>query len=168
MAIAPQTKPNGRERVTFSYKSEAGTRIALVLSYLMGKVDHAIASREGKQRAADAMLAFWLPYAMKGQNHGVSKWDELQQAAKRSVEALTRQVKNLCADFQVELPWDTKPMQPVHPEVLSWLQTLVDGTAAGKSNGVLPMPSECLTVQDQLPEEEAIFVDDDELLGDLV
>jgi hypothetical protein len=164
MTIAPQTKPNGRERVTFSYKTEAGTRVALVLSYLMGKVDQAITPREGKQRATDAMLAFWLPYATKGQS--LSKWDEMQQTARRSIESLTRQVKSLCADFQVESPWETKP---VHPEVLMWLQALIDGAESGVSSQqrAAVAPNDGLLIEDEFPEEEAIFVDDDELLGDL-
>jgi hypothetical protein len=167
MTIAPQTKSNGRERVTFSYKTKAGTRVALVLSYLMGKVDQALTLREGKQRATDAMLAFWLPYAMQGQQ--LSKWNEMQQAARRSIESLTRQVKSLCADFQVESPWETKP---VHPEVLMWLQALVDGA---ETNGISSQqraaktvaPDNGAMIEDELLEEEAIFVDDDELLGDL-
>jgi hypothetical protein len=162
MTMAPQTKTTGRERVTFSYKTEAGTRIALVLSYLMGKVDRSMTPREGKQRATDAMMAFWLPYAMQGQQ--VSKWQEMQQAARRSIESLSRQVKSLCADFQVESPWEAKP---VHPEVLLWLQALIDGAEA---NGV-PSQQRSIAPKDALMEErpeEAIFVDDDELLGDLV
>jgi hypothetical protein len=163
MTIAPQTKTTGRERVTFSYKTEAGTRVALVLSYLMGKVDQAISPREGKQRATDAMMAFWLPYAMQGQQ--VSKWQELQQAARRSIESLSRQVKSLCADFQVESPWETNP---VHPEVLMWLQTLIDGAEANSASNqqtAKATPNAGLPI-DERP-EEAIFVDDDELLGDL-
>jgi hypothetical protein len=162
MTIAPQTKTTGRERVTFSYKTEAGTRVALVLSYLMGKVDRSMTPREGKQRATDAMMAFWLPYAMQGQQ--VSKWQEMQQAARRSIESLSRQVKSLCADFQVESPWETKP---VHPEVLLWLQALIDGAEA---NGVSSQ-QRSIAPKDALIEErpeEPIFVDDDELLGDLV
>jgi hypothetical protein len=162
MTMAPQTKTTGRERVTFSYKTEAGTRIALVLSYLMGKVDRSMTPREGKQRATDAMMAFWLPYAMQGQQ--VSKWQEIQQAARRSIESLSRQVKSLCADFQVESPWETKP---VHPEVLLWLQALIDGAEA---NGVLSQQRSVVSKDALIEErpEEAIFVDDDELLGDLV
>jgi hypothetical protein len=162
MTIAPQTKATGRERVTFSYKTEAGTRVALVLSYLMGKVDRSMTPREGKQRATDAMMAFWLPYAMQGQQ--VSKWQEMQQAARRSIESLSRQVKSLCADFQVESPWETKP---VHPEVLLWLQALIDGAEA---NGVSSQQRSVVSKDALIEErpEEAIFVDDDELLGDLV
>jgi hypothetical protein len=162
MTMAPQTKTTGRERVTFSYKTEAGTRVALVLTYLMGKVDRSMTPREGKQRATDAMMAFWLPYAMQGQQ--MSKWQEMQQAARRSIESLSRQVKSLCADFQVESPWETKP---VHPEVLLWLQALIDGAEA---SGV-PSQQRSIAPKDALMEErpeEAIFVDDDELLGDLV
>jgi hypothetical protein len=162
MTIAPQTKTTGRERVTFSYKTEAGTRVALVLSYLMGKIDQSMTPREGKQRATDAMMAFWLPYAMQGQQ--VSKWQEMQQAARRSIESLSRQVKSLCADFQVESPWETKP---VHPEVLLWLQALIDGAEA---NGVSSQQRSVVSKDALIEErpEEAIFVDDDELLGDLV
>jgi hypothetical protein len=162
MTIAPQSKTTGRERVTFSYKTEAGTRVALVLSYLMGKVDRVITPREGKQRATDAMMAFWLPYAMQGQQ--VSKWQEMQQAARRSIESLSRQVKSLCADFQVESPWETKP---VHPEVLLWLQALIDGAEAnGVSNQQRSVVSKDVLIEER--PEEAIFVDDGELLGDLV
>jgi hypothetical protein len=162
MTVAPQSKTTGRERVTFSYKTEAGTRVALVLSYLMGKVDRAISPREGKQRATDAMMAFWLPYAMQGQQ--MSKWQELQQAARRSIESLSRQVKSLCADFQVESPWETKP---VHPEVLLWLQALIDGAEAnGLSNQQRSIAPKDALIEER--PEEAIFVDDDELLGDLV
>jgi hypothetical protein len=162
MTIAPQSKTNGRERVTFSYKTEAGTRVALVLSYLMGKVDRAMTPREGKQRATDAMMAFWLPYAMQGQQ--VSKWQELQQAARRSIESLSRQVKSLCADFQVESPWETKP---VHPEVLMWLQALVDGVESGAISQQRSIaPNDRALIEEERP-EEAIFVNDDELLGDL-
>jgi hypothetical protein len=162
MTIAPQSKTTGRERVTFSYKTEVGTRVALVLSYLMGKVDRAMTPREGKQRAADAMMAFWLPYAMQGQQ--VSKWQELQQAARRSIESLSRQVKSLCADFQVESPWETKP---VHPEVLLWLQALIDGVENGAVNQQRSIaPNDRALIEEERP-EEAIFVNDDELLGDL-
>jgi hypothetical protein len=162
MTIAPQSKTTGRERVTFSYKTEAGTQVALVLSYLMGKVDQAISSREGKQRATDAMMAFWLPYAMQGRQ--MSKWQELQQAARRSIESLSRQVKSLCADFQVESPWETKP---VHPEVLLWLQALIDGVenSAVSQQRSIALDDGAL-IEEERP-EEAIFVDDDELLGDL-
>jgi hypothetical protein len=162
MTIAPPSKTIGRERVTFSYKTEAGTRVALVLSYLMGKVDRAMTPREGKQRATDAMMAFWLPYAMQGQQ--VSKWQELQQAARRSIESLSRQVKSLCADFQVESPWETKP---VHPEVLLWLQALIDGVENSASSQQRSIAQNDRALIEEERPEEAIFVNDDELLGDL-
>jgi hypothetical protein len=162
MTIAPQSKTTGRERVTFSYKTEAGTRVALVLTYLMGKVDRSMTPREGKQRATDAMMAFWLPYAMQGQQ--MSKWQEMQQAARRSIESLSHQVKSLCADFQVESPWESKP---VHPEVLLWLQALIDGAeASGVPSQQRSVVSKGALIEER--PEEAIFVDDDELLGDLV
>ncbi len=155
---------SSRTRSRFSYLTDAGTMLAAVFSYLNGELNKALSQREGKQRAADALLAFWKPYALQAQKADA---DRVQKAAQSSVEALFRQMQAICDDFEVELPM---MRSTVDLEAFAIAVVRHIGKTAVPSQ--LPISSELpmahsSTEQQLLQESDAIFVDDEDLLGDL-
>jgi hypothetical protein len=165
MILPKRPEAKVRNRSEFSYKTDAQTPLAVVFAYLNGKLSKTFTQREGKQRATDALLAFWRPYALKANKSGS---DEVREAAIASVEALFRQLQRICADFDVDSPCSLN--EPVD---------FSDLLAALTARAEQTMPSLDLLSQAQArshpsqtsngaPPSEVIFVNDDELLGDLL
>jgi hypothetical protein len=154
-----------RNRSEFSYKTDAQTPLASVFAYLNGKLSRSFTPREGKQRAIDALLAFWKPYALKANG---AEPENVRDAAISSAEALHRQLQRICADFNVESPCsstESPDFSDLFAALTSRLQQVEPGSdqtfqaqaelQSPRNNHVEPLP-------------EMIFVNDEELLGDLI
>ena len=153
-----------RSRSRFSYFTDAGTMLATVFSYLNGELGKTLSQREGKQRAADALLAFWKPYALQAQQ---AEADRVHKAAQNSVEALLRQMQTICDDFEVELPMmrSTVDLEAFAIAVAKRIKKVTEPTHPPIST-VSPMAHP--STSQQLPhEDDAIFINDEDLLGDL-
>lgn len=157
---------SGRTRTKFIYQTEAGTILAIVFAYLNGELSKSFSLREGKQRAADAVLAFWKPYALRAKK---ADQKTVQAAAQNSVDALLRQVQSICDDFGVQAP-----VAPNTFDLEMVLAALVD--RLGTSNPmVAPHPTQSIATASPEPlkhslgdiEEDLIFANDEDLLGDL-
>jgi len=153
-----------RSRSRFSHLTDAGTTLATVFSYLNGELSKTLSQREGKQRATDALLAFWKPYALQAQQADANR---IQNAAQSSIEALFRQIQTICDDFGIELPMmrSTVDLEALVIAVAKHIRdtaeptqhtALIAGTTAHAA------PSERLSQKN-----DAIFADDGDLLGDL-
>jgi hypothetical protein len=158
----PGAKPTAkRQRSTFLYSTEAGTALALLFAYLNG-VSKTFTQREGKGRGIDAMSAFWMPYALRQK-----KVDslELKQSARNSVEVLSRQIRAICQDFEVESPFEGSYSGK---QLEGLVQALIDRGASLPPPAIVSnadRPSTFTPASDDL--REVIFVDDEDLLGDL-
>lgn len=148
-----------RERCKFTSWAYKDTPLALLFDYLNGKF--ALPQREGKQRAVDAMLAFWKPYALKARGDDTQS---IQDAAQKSVEVLSRQIQAICDEFgikahsrSVELDVLLAALAPCAGAVLS-AETLLSQTVSP----LISQPAH------QKPIHEEIFASDEDLLGDLV
>ncbi len=154
-----------RSRSEFSYKTDAQTPLAVVFAYLNGKLSRAFTQREGKQRAIDALLAFWKPYALRANKSGS---DEIREAAIASVEALYRQLQRMCADFDVDSP--CSPNEAIDFSDLLAVLACRTGPLQNSvsSESQVQVQSHPLPAHRGLSTTEAIFVNDEELLGDLL
>jgi hypothetical protein len=153
---------SSRSRSRFSYLTDAGTMLATVFSYLNGELNKALPQREGKQRAADALMAFWKPYALQAQQADAER---VQKAAQSSVEALFRQMQTICDDFEVELPMMQSDVEVFAIAVAKHMEQRIEPFQAPISIATLAAHSS--TNKQLLLENDAIFVDDEDLLGDL-
>jgi hypothetical protein len=167
-----------RKRSTFLYSTDAGTVLSMLFEYLNGTLCKTFTQREGKQRGIDAMSAFWMPYALRHQ-----KVDplELKQTARSSVEALSRQIRAICQDFGVESPFERVERSAELEMLLQALasrNTLPDpavvqsASMAATGNDDRTQQVEPSLIQPDstsVPDSvrELIFVDDEDLLGDL-
>lgn len=161
-----------RSRSRFSHLTDVGTTLATVFSYLNGELIKTLSQREGKQRAADALLAFWKPYALQAQKVDANR---VQNAAQSSIEALFRQMQTICDDFEVELPIMRTRTRVAE---LSTVDLEAFAIAVAKQIGktaepIPPVISIAASMdyppvnQQLLQENDAIFVNDEDLLGDL-
>lgn len=169
-----QKKTTGTPRKQFSYTTTEGTAIALVFDYLHARLGGGFSYREGKERAADALLAFWKPYA--AQASGQYSQAELQEMARRAVEVLVRQIGGICQDFEIENPlgqisqatdesgqeFQEALAQQLQDLVTSLQAQLQSGDGANEGTTADLARSGSSTVH----EEFGVHVDDDELLGD--
>jgi hypothetical protein len=159
------SKKTVRSRSEFSYKTDAQTPLATVFAYLNGKLSRSFIPREGKQRAIDALLAFWKPYALRASN---APPEDVRDAAIASVEALHRQLQRLCADFDIEPP-DSSTASPDFSDLLTALTSRLQ-QAEPAPNLRFQAPAGLKASHNNLvePQSEMIFVNDEELLGDLI
>lgn len=165
MVSPKKMEPKVRNRSEFSYKTDAQTPLATVFSYLNGKFSRTFTQREGKQRAIDALLAFWRPYALRANKSGS---DEIREAAIASAEALYRQLQRICADFDVDSPCSANEAIDFSDllAVLASRTEPLQNSVSSESQAQVPShpwPANC-----GLSTTEAIFVNDEELLGDLL
>ncbi len=165
MVSPKKIEPKVRNRSEFSYKTDAQTPLAIVFAYLNGKLSKTFTQREGKQRATDALLAFWRPYAMEANKSGSG---EIREAAIASVEALFRQLQRICADFGVDSP--CAPNEPVDfSDLLAALTIRTEQmTFPPEPGSQAQTPSHPSQTRNESPPSEVIFVNDEELLGDLL
>lgn len=165
-------KQTGRSRREFSYKAEDGTTVALLIDYFNGKLASLISIREGKRRALEAMTGFWLAYALKASGAEV---DQQKEAARYSISVLSQQIRAICEDFGVVSPFESLPTTNANSMVLDALmQFLQSGSSMTQHISSLESaPESTQNARSVLEADrvsmglEAIYVDDDELLGDL-
>ena len=159
------TSMTERDRCKLTFWAYKDTPLALLFDNLNGR--SALPQREGKQRATEAMLAFWKPYALEATELDP---ETVQAAAQNSVDALLRQVQSICDDFGLRSPLaeNALDVDTLATELVNRLQSANLVTVAGSA--------QCITTSaahasfDATPadsDQDFIFVDDDDLLGDL-
>lgn len=162
----PRSK--SRARSYFSYITEAGSHLAIVFAYLNGELSSAFSQREGKQRAADAMLAFWKPYALRAKD---VDGEAVQIAAQSSVGALLRQVQSICDDFGIRSPLaqNTLNVELLLTALASRIGSMDGGDMTNPAQSVaMPAPSSSPEPSSvAAANEDLIFASDEDLLGDL-
>ena len=160
-----RAEPKVRSRSEFCCKTDAQTPLAQVFAYLNGKLSSAFTLREGKQRAIDALLAFWKPYALKASQ---AQPEVVRDAAIVSVETLFRHLQRICVDFNVDSP--CAPIEPVDfSDLLAALKSRAEPTAlASDQQDSVVVRSPAAPISDRTATSEMIFVNDEELLGDLL
>lgn len=165
MILPKKAEPKVRNRSEFSYKTDAQTPLAIVFAYLNGKLSKTFTQREGKQRATDALLAFWRPYALKANKSGS---DEIREAAIASVEALYRQLQRICTDFDVDSPCSLNESLDFS-DLLAALTTRSEQMQSPSNSGShVQGQSHTSQATDESSASDVIFVNDEELLGDLL
>lgn len=165
-------KQTGRSRREFSYKAEDGTTVALLIDYFNGKLASLISIREGKRRALEAMLGFWQAYALRASG---AETDQQKEAARYSITVLSQQIRAICEDFGVVSPFtESLPTANANSTVLDALmQLLQSGSSTQYVSPLKAAPESTQNARSVLEADkvsvglEAIYVDDDELLGDL-
>ena len=153
------------------YKAEDGTTVALLIDYFNGKLASLISIREGKRRALEAMTGFWLAYALKASGVEI---DQQKEAARYSISVLSQQIRAICEDFGVVSPFESLPTTNANSTVLETLmQLLQSGLSTTQHLPLESAPESTQNAHSVLEADrvsmglEAIYVDDDELLGDL-
>jgi hypothetical protein len=165
MTLPKKIEAKVRNRSEFSYKTDAQTPLATVFAYLNGKFSKTFTQREGKQRAIDALLAFWRPYALRANK---SASEEVREAAIASVEALFRQLQRICADFAVDSPCSPNELVDFN-DLLTALTARVEQPIPSPDPLSQPQArSHPPPITNAATTSEVIFVDDEELLGDLL
>jgi hypothetical protein len=159
------TSTTERDRCKLTFWAYKDTPLAVLFDYLNGK--SALPQREGKQRATEAMLAFWKPYALRATE---SSQETLQAAVQNAVGHLLRQVQSICDDFSLRSPLTQKALdlETLATELVNRLQTANLVTVAGSAQCITasaPRSSSNSTSVDA--DQDFIFVDDEDLLGDL-
>ena len=165
-------KQTGRSRREFSYKAEDGTTVALLIDYFNGKLASLLSIREGKRRALEAMSGFWQAYALRASGAEI---DQQKEAARYSITVLSQQIRAICEDFGVVSPFtESLPIANANSTVLDALvQLLQSGSSTTQHLPLESAPESTQNAHSVLEADrvsmglEAIYVDDDELLGDL-
>lgn len=166
-------KQTSRTRREFSYKAEDGTTVALLIDYFNGKLASLISIREGKRRALEAMSGFWQAYALRASG---AETEQQKEAARYSITVLSQQIRAICEDFGVVSPFtELPPTANANSTVLDALmQLLQSGASTTQHLSSLKSAPESIQHSRSVLEAdkvsvglEAIYVDDDELLGDL-
>jgi len=160
--IMPATRKTGRLRSKFICQVEAGTMLAIVFAYLNGNLSKTFSQREGKQRATDALLAFWKPYALKAQKADAQI---VQEAAQTSVQALLWQMQMICDDFGIPSPVARSAIdvETLIAALAGRIQSSADLIPTAEvATPVVPLEAPSIEANN-----EVIFVDDDDLLDDL-
>lgn len=163
----PAPRKTGRLRSKFIYQVESGTMLATVFAYLNGNLAKTFSQREGKQRATDALLAFWKPYALRAQK---ADSQIVQESAQTSIGALERQIQMIRDDFGIPSPV-TRPMIDVETLMTVLLSRIQQFTGLGQTvRATAPAPTSSMSFE-SIPSvkasDEVIFADDEDLLGDL-
>ena len=160
---------DARQRTRFSLRVGNGSLTATLFDYFQGKFCNFVTQREGKERAIDAMTAFWQAYALQAK--GASS-EQQKEAAHQCLHVLMRQVEALCRDFGLASPL-VAPAAPARDSAM--IETLLQLLQASPALRQQPLPAAVAAplvqtspvVADQPFQEDMIFIDDD-LLGDLV
>jgi hypothetical protein len=141
--------------------------LATVFAYLNGNLAKTFSQREGKQRATDALLAFWKPYALRAQK---ADSQIVQEAAQTSIGALERQIQMIRDDFDIPSPV-TRPMIDVETLITVLLSRIQQFTGLGQMIGATASAPTSSMSFESIPSakasDEVIFADDEDLLGDL-
>lgn len=166
----PVTSKTGRLRSKFICQVESGTVLATVFAYLNGNLSKTFSQREGKQRATDALLAFWKPYALRAQK---AESQVVQEAAQTSIGVLERQIQMIRDDFGIQSPI-TQSAIDVEMLMTGFISRIQQFTGMGHAvEAIAPAPTSTFptsfeSVLSAEASDEMIFADDEDLLGDLV
>ena len=93
------------DRVKFVYNAQFPSSTAVVLDYLIN--NDVFTSRQGRQRAMDAISAFYRPLAEE--ERGEMSEEQVQAVASVCVEQLVKQIDNLCDRYQLPNPITSRP-----------------------------------------------------------
>ncbi|MEO0433943.1 MAG: hypothetical protein AAF151_19845 [Cyanobacteria bacterium J06656_5] len=93
------------DRVKFVYNAQFPSSTAVVLDYLIN--NDVFTSRQGRQRAIDAISAFYRPLAEE--ERGEMSEEQVQTVASVCVEQLVKQINNLCDRYQLANPITDRP-----------------------------------------------------------
>ncbi|MDJ0707455.1 MAG: hypothetical protein QNJ46_29625 [Leptolyngbyaceae cyanobacterium MO_188.B28] len=154
---------NDSQRIQFAFNAYLDSAIGVTINYLI-KNSH-FPSRTGKHKGLDAMMAFWKPFAY--QEQGDFSEEELRAIAIESVEILTRQVRAICAAFELEIPQATGSVtlkQEIRDTIRDSFQALLT-----KSEGLTPIREDSATAPNRdRAELEGMDFEDDSLFGNLL
>ena len=89
-----------RQRIQFAYNADCAKPIGEVFKYLL-KSD-TLPSRKGKHKGLDAMIAFWLPFALK-EKAGVSDEEKVAIACD-AIDSLNQHIDLIRETFGIEAP----------------------------------------------------------------
>lgn len=165
--LAAQKPANGRYYLSFQTRDE--TTKANLFDYFNGSLCRFATQREGKERAIDAMTAFWQVYALRAKGASI---EQQKESARHCLHALMRQVEAICHDFGLASPFAEPDTATAKDSAM--LESLLQLLQASPALKAQPLPAAVETpkaqaspvVADQTAQEEMIFIDDD-LLGDL-
>ena len=93
------------DRVKFVYNAQFPSSTAVVLDYLIN--NDVFTSRQGRQRAMDAISAFYRPLAEE--ERGEMSEEQVQAVASVCVEQLVKQIDTLCDRYQLPNPITGRP-----------------------------------------------------------
>jgi hypothetical protein len=126
VSTAATAEENRPDRVKLVYNAQMDSPAGVVLDYLLNNTH--FTSRQGRQKAIDAISAFYRPFAEEGKGNLVET--ELQEVARHCVEVLVKQIDLLCTHFQIEHPMPSQASS-VPSEALTRLEgVLADGLQA--------------------------------------
>ncbi|MFG6100929.1 hypothetical protein U2F10_01670 [Leptothoe sp. EHU-05/26/07-4] len=93
------------DRVKFVYNAQFPSSTAVVLDYLIN--NDVFTSRQGRQRAMDAISAFYRPLAEE--ERGEMSEEQVQAVTSVCVEQLVKQIDTLCDLYQLPNPITDRP-----------------------------------------------------------
>jgi hypothetical protein len=95
------TKPANKERVRFIFEPDRHSPNGITFTWLIHK------TYNGKEKAAIATRAFWLPFAYR--DHGNASETDLRELAQQFVWRLEEQIQYLRETFGLEVPRQVPP-----------------------------------------------------------
>ena len=149
------------DRVKFVYNAQFPSSTAVVLDYLIN--NDVFTSRQGRQRAMDAIAAFYRPLAEE--ERGEMSEEQVQAVAGVCVEQLVKQIDNLCDRYQLPNPITGRPGSAaisgdrLESILESGFQTIADAIRGSGLSVDSPLPSP--------PDLEQGVVMDGSELGDI-
>ncbi|MBT9317890.1 hypothetical protein [Leptothoe spongobia] len=149
------------DRVKFVYNAQFPSSTAVVLDYLIN--NDAFTSRQGRQRAMDAITAFYRPLAEE--ERGKMSEEQVQAVAGVCVEQLVKQIDTLCDRYQLPNPITSRARTAsisgdrLESILESGFQTIADAIRGSGLSVDSPLPM-------SPPLEQGVLMDGSEL-GDL-
>ena len=149
------------DRVKFVYNAQFPSSTAVVLDYLIN--NDVFTSRQGRQRAMDAIAAFYRPLAEE--ERGEMSEEQVQAVASVCVEQLVKQIDTLCDRYQLPNPITGRPGSAaisgdrLESILESGFQTIADAIRGSGLSVDSPLPSP--------PDLEQGVVMDGSELGDI-
>ena len=149
------------DRVKFVYNAQFPSSTAVVLDYLIN--NDVFTSRQGRQRAMDAIAAFYRPLAEE--ERGEMSEEQVQAVASVCVEQLVKQIDGICDRYQLPNPITGHPGSAaisgdrLESILESGFQTIADAIRGSGLSMDSPLPSP--------PDLEQGVVMDGSELGDI-
>lgn len=147
-------------------EAQPGKIMESIFTYLSGGLNGCFTAREGKRRAADAILAFWQTFALIESGADSAN---VQTSAQNSIRVLQRQIQEIAEAAGLNpTAFEIQRMQMLAGHVGDGASAATNGQPVGAV--VVPFSPPQLATdgsKEASPELEYIIVDEDELLGDL-